>query len=149
MKETPGERVKDWNKPWRTFAYEMKVAEAKGIHLTPEIVFVKGWNACRRNMKEALSPDLVELNRLRKEVNGLLAANHDLKAELRVYKLKEKHMKDCNYIPNGDLQGDTKGMPDRGTSTGMNGDSYDADLGQDSTNRIVGIGGATKSDSED
>lgn len=58
-------------------------------------------------------------------------------------------MKDCNYIPTGELQGDTKAMPDRGTSTGMNGDSYEADLGQDSTNRIVGIGGATKSDSEE
>lgn len=55
-------------------------------------------------------------------------------------------MKDCNYIPNGSLQGDTKSMPDRGTSTGMNGDDYGADLSQDSTNRIVGIGGATKSD---
>lgn len=55
-------------------------------------------------------------------------------------------MKDCNYIPSGELQGDTKAMPDRGISTGMNGDSYDADLSQDSTNRIVGISGSTKSD---
>ena len=55
-------------------------------------------------------------------------------------------MKDSNYIPSGDLQGDTKAMPDRGTSTGMNGDTYEADLAPDATNRIVGISGSTKSD---
>lgn len=57
-------------------------------------------------------------------------------------------MKDSNYIPDGSgiVMGDTKAMPNRGTSTGMNGDSYDADLSQDSTNRIVGISGSTKSD---
>ena len=36
-------------------------------------------------------------------------------------------------------------MPDRGTSTGMNGDTYGADLSGDATNRIVGISGKTKS----
>lgn len=50
------------------------------------------------------------------------------------------------YKPNGELQGDTKPMPDRGTSTGMNGDSYGADLSQDSTNRQGSIGRATQSD---
>lgn len=55
-------------------------------------------------------------------------------------------MKDCNYIPNGTLQGDTRPLPDRGTSAGMNGDTYGADLSPDATNRIVGIAGACKSD---
>lgn len=58
-------------------------------------------------------------------------------------------MKDCNYKPNGDLQGDSKSMPERGTSTGMNGDTYGADLSQESTNRIGSIGGATKSDGKE
>lgn len=45
-------------------------------------------------------------------------------------------MKDSNYIPSGDLQGDTKGMPDRGTKTGMNGDTYGASLDVDATNSM-------------
>lgn len=46
----------------------------------------------------------------------------------------------------GQVKGDNKGVPDRGTSTGMNGDSYDADLNIDATNRTGKISG-TKSDS--
>lgn len=38
------------------------------------------------------------------------------------------------YHPTGELQGDDKAMPDRGTGTGMNGDSYGADLSVDATN---------------
>lgn len=48
-------------------------------------------------------------------------------------------MKDGKYIPNGDLQGDTKGMPDRGTSTGLNGDTYGADISGDATNSMGGM----------
>lgn len=59
----------------------------------------------------------------------------------RIIKVSES-----NYIPSGQLQGDTKAMPDRGTGTGMNGDSYEADLNDTATNRISGISGATKSD---
>lgn len=55
-------------------------------------------------------------------------------------------MKDCNYIPNGLLQGDSKAMPDRGTSTGLNGDVYGASLDQSATNSLGSIRGATKSD---
>lgn len=43
-------------------------------------------------------------------------------------------MKSEKYIPNGELQGDTKAMPDRGTKTGMNGDTYGSDLSVDATN---------------
>jgi len=46
----------------------------------------------------------------------------------------------------GIVKGDAKGMPDKGTQTGMNGDSYGADLGPDATNRKGGITGATHSD---
>ncbi len=55
------------------------------------------------------------------------------------------------YKPTGDLQGDTKGMPDRGTSTGMN-DNTELDgmsIDPSATNRQVGISGSTKSDSAD
>ena len=55
-------------------------------------------------------------------------------------------MKECNYKPSGELQGDTKAMPDRGTRTGMNGDTYGAALDQGATNSRGGLGGATKSD---
>lgn len=55
-------------------------------------------------------------------------------------------MKDSNYIPTGELQGDTKGMPDRGTKTGMNGDTYGASLDPDATNSMGGISGSTGSD---
>lgn len=37
-------------------------------------------------------------------------------------------------------------LPDRGTSTGMNGDSYGADLSVDATNRMGGMKSATQSD---
>lgn len=60
-------------------------------------------------------------------------------------------MKSDLYKPTGDLQGDTKAMPDRGTSTGMVGNT---DLGGmsvdvDSTNSMGSITGATKSDAAD
>lgn len=56
---------------------------------------------------------------------------------------------DPNYRPSGELQGDNKAMPDRGTRTGFT--SHDAQThgkstSQDATNRMKGIGGATKSD---
>ncbi len=63
-------------------------------------------------------------------------------------------MSDTNNRPlkDGSLRGDTKGMPDRGTSTGMDpgaspyldGQSVD----QSATNSMGGIGGSTKSDGE-
>ena len=37
-------------------------------------------------------------------------------------------------------------LPDRGTSTGLNGDTYGAGLGVDDTNSLNSIGSATKSD---
>lgn len=55
-------------------------------------------------------------------------------------------MSESNYRPSGDLQGDTKAMPNRGTKTGMNGDTYGADLSGDATNRIGSLKGGTKSD---
>lgn len=61
-------------------------------------------------------------------------------------------MSDTNNRGSGNndtVRGDTKGMPDRGTSTGMNGDSYGAGLSQDSTNGIGPITGSTKSDPMD
>lgn len=57
-------------------------------------------------------------------------------------------MSETNYIPNGELQGDTKPMPDRGTSTGLNGDTYGADIGSDATNS-TSMGGAAKSDGKE
>lgn len=50
------------------------------------------------------------------------------------------------YIPSGQLQGDTAAMPDRGTGTGMNGDSYGADLSPEALNRMGSITGSSKSD---
>jgi hypothetical protein len=47
--------------------------------------------------------------------------------------------------PTGELQGDSSPLPDKGTGTAV-GDNYGADLSPDSTNRIGGISGATKSD---
>jgi hypothetical protein len=41
----------------------------------------------------------------------------------------------------GNVQGDSKGMPDKGTSTGMNGDTYGAGLGVDDTNSMGKVGG--------
>lgn len=58
-------------------------------------------------------------------------------------------MSECNYRPTGELQGDTKAMPDRGTTTGMNGDTYGADIGADSINRVGGIGSTSKSDGKE
>jgi hypothetical protein len=58
-------------------------------------------------------------------------------------------MKSGMMKPEGTLSGDDKAMPDKGTETGSNGDSYGADLGQSSTNSAGGIGGSTKSDRGD
>lgn len=46
-------------------------------------------------------------------------------------------MSETNNRPNrdGSLRGDSKAVPDRGTTTGMNGDSYGASLGRDATNK--------------
>lgn len=52
------------------------------------------------------------------------------------------------YIPTGNLQGDTRAMPDRGISTGVT-DTYGADLSSDSTNRQGSLGNAAKSDKMD
>ncbi len=51
--------------------------------------------------------------------------------------------------PTGQLQGDDKAMPDRGTGTGFNGDNYGADTSQGAINRHGGISGATKSHAPD
>lgn len=45
----------------------------------------------------------------------------------------------------GQVEGDGKEMPNRGTSTGVT-DTYGADLSQGATNRIRGIRGSTQSD---
>ena len=50
------------------------------------------------------------------------------------------------YIPSGKLQGDVSEIPDRGTSTGVVGGNYGADLSVDATNRHGRISGATGSD---
>lgn len=56
-------------------------------------------------------------------------------------------MSDTNNRPlqDGSLRGDDKGMPNRGTSTGVS-DTYGADLSQGAKNRLGGMSGATKSD---
>ena len=51
--------------------------------------------------------------------------------------------------PTGQLQGDDKAIPDRGTGTGFNGDNYGADTSQSAINRQGGISGATKSHAPD
>jgi hypothetical protein len=59
---------------------------------------------------------------------------------------------ESNYVPNGMLQGDTKGMPDRGTSTGLTGEDPQLDgasIDGEATNRIGSITGATGSDPAD
>ena len=54
------------------------------------------------------------------------------------------------YRPTGDLQGDTKAMPDRGTGTGLNGDTYGADISGDACNCIEeNISRSTMSDGKD
>lgn len=61
-------------------------------------------------------------------------------------------MSDSNYKPSGELQGDTKPMPDRGTTTGMTGYATELDgtgLGVDATNSLGSITGATSSDPAD
>lgn len=58
-------------------------------------------------------------------------------------------MKDCNYRPTGELQGDTRPMPDRGTGTGLNGDTYGASLDQGATNSRGRIGRDAMSDAMD
>ena len=52
------------------------------------------------------------------------------------------------YCPTGELQGDSKPMPNRGVSTGVT-DTYGADLSGDATNRLGGMGNAAKSDGKD
>jgi hypothetical protein len=54
-------------------------------------------------------------------------------------------MSEQNYRPSGDLQGDTKAMPERGSATGVD-DSYGASLDGEATNGLGGISGSTKSD---
>ena len=50
-----------------------------------------------------------------------------------------------SYKPNGQLQGDTKSMPDRGHSTGVT-ETYGADLSGDACNCQGDIGRSSKSD---
>lgn len=47
--------------------------------------------------------------------------------------------------PTGRLQGDDRPMPDRGTGSGLNGDTYGADVSQSATNTHGKMGGATRS----
>lgn len=58
-------------------------------------------------------------------------------------------MSETNYKPTGALQGDDRAIPHRGSMTGMNGDTYGADLAGGSTNRQGSLTGATKSDAID
>lgn len=53
-------------------------------------------------------------------------------------------MSDTNYRPTGNLEGDSKAMPDRGTGTGVT-DTYGADLSLTARNRKGSITGATQS----
>ena len=57
-------------------------------------------------------------------------------------------MERMNPLPDGGdmVRGDTKPMPDQGTTTGLNGDTYGADIGCDAINRIGFISAYTKSD---
>lgn len=57
-------------------------------------------------------------------------------------------MKDT-YTPSGELQGDTRPMPDRGTTTGLTGDTYGADLSLEALNGMGSIASACRSDSPD
>lgn len=52
------------------------------------------------------------------------------------------------YTPNGQVQGDARHIPDRGTSEGVT-DTYGADLGQNATNAMGSIKGTSKSDGMD
>jgi hypothetical protein len=58
-------------------------------------------------------------------------------------------MTDYNFLPTGKLMGDSAPMPDRGTSVGMAGDSYGADLSQDAINRAGSLTASSKSDPMD
>lgn len=68
-------------------------------------------------------------------------------------------MSDTNNrpLPDGSLRGDTKAMPDRGTSTGMDPgapifwavENTDTSFDGDATNRVGGMGGTTDSDPAD
>ena len=49
----------------------------------------------------------------------------------------------------GVVRGDTGAMPDRGTDTGFNGDTYGADVSPSAINRQGGISGATQSHAPD
>lgn len=49
------------------------------------------------------------------------------------------------YKPNGEVQGDTTPMPNKGTGSGVT-DTYGADIGATAENRIGSIAGAAKSD---
>lgn len=54
--------------------------------------------------------------------------------------------------PNGELQGDNRPMPNRGTGTGMSGHDTKLDghgIGSDDCNRMGGIKRHTKSDAAD
>jgi hypothetical protein len=57
--------------------------------------------------------------------------------------------KECNYRPSGELQGDDKAMPDRGTATGMTGDTMGASTDCCATNPMGKMTGATQSDGKD
>ena len=48
-------------------------------------------------------------------------------------------------VPTGNLQGDTKAMPNQGTGTGVT-DTYGADLSPSATNQRGSIHSAAKSD---
>lgn len=61
-------------------------------------------------------------------------------------------MSDTNYRPSGELQGDSKAMPDKGTGTGFTGtDPQTGGMSTDSeaTNSMGGMGKASKSDAMD
>lgn len=53
---------------------------------------------------------------------------------------------DGKYTPSGELQGDTKEMPDRGCTTGFQGGNHGADFGVDVTNAMGSLRGDTWSD---
>ncbi len=57
-------------------------------------------------------------------------------------------MKSNEYKPSGELQGDDRPMPNKGTETGVT-DTYGADLGATANNRTGSIAGSTKSDKGD
>lgn len=51
------------------------------------------------------------------------------------------------YTPNGQVQGDSRPLPNKGTTEGVT-DTYGADLSQSATNRQGAISHATQSDKE-